>query len=69
MSMAAAAAVRFGGVAERVSAQMTRAQGLRLRNLAEEAYQPSQYARDLTSEEAERRIDALKAEIALADSF
>ncbi|MVT69376.1 DUF3072 domain-containing protein [Bradyrhizobium pachyrhizi] len=48
---------------------MTRAQALRLRSLAEEAYQPNQYARDLTSEEAERRIGALKAEIALADSF
>ncbi|QPF88165.1 DUF3072 domain-containing protein [Bradyrhizobium genosp. L] len=48
---------------------MTRAQALRLRGLAEEAYQPSQYARDLTYEEAERRIGALKAEIALADSF
>ena len=44
-------------------------QALRLRSLAEEAYQPDQYARDLTSEEAERRIDALRAEIALADSF
>ncbi|MHC2437984.1 DUF3072 domain-containing protein [Bradyrhizobium sp. USDA 4451] len=63
------AAVRYGGVAERLGGLMTRAQGLRLRSLAEEAYQPNQYARDLTSEEAERRIDALKAEIALADSF
>ena len=66
MSMAA---VKFGGVAERVSAQMTRAQAVRLRSLAEEAYQPGQYARDLTFEEAERRIGALRAEIALADSF
>lgn len=66
MSMAA---VRYGGVAERLGEQMTRAQALRLRGLAEEAYQPSQYARDLTYEEAERRIGALKAEIALADSF
>ncbi|MCC8983385.1 DUF3072 domain-containing protein [Bradyrhizobium sp. 10BB] len=48
---------------------MTRAQALRLRSLAEEAYQPNQFAGDLTSVEAERRIDALKAEIALADSF
>ncbi|KWV45718.1 hypothetical protein AS156_23460 [Bradyrhizobium macuxiense] len=63
------AALRFGGIAERVGGQMTRAQGLRLRSLAEEAYQPMQYARDLTFEEAERRINALKAEIALADSF
>ncbi|MCP3412539.1 DUF3072 domain-containing protein [Bradyrhizobium brasilense] len=63
------ATVRYGGVAERLGGLMTRAQALRLRSLAEEAYQPNQYARDLTSEEAERRIDALKAEIALADSF
>ena len=49
--------------------QMSRAQGLRLRRLSEEAYQPKQYARDLTFEEAERRIRALEAEISLADSF
>jgi hypothetical protein len=65
----ATAAVKYSGVRERVEAQMSRAQALRLRNLAEEAYQPMQYARNLTSEEAERRIHALKAEIALADSF
>jgi Protein of unknown function (DUF3072) len=64
-----AMAVRYGGVQERVGAQMTRAQALRLKSLAEEAYQPTQYAHDLTFEEAERRITALKAEIALADSF
>ncbi len=63
------AAVKYGGVQERVGVQMTRAQALRLRSLAEEAYQPAQYAHDLTFEEAERRIHALKAEIALADSF
>ena len=66
MSMAA---VKFGGVVERIGAQMTRTQAVRLRSLAEEAYQPNQYARDLTFEEAERRISALRAEIALADSF
>jgi hypothetical protein len=64
-----AAAMKYGGVRERVEAQMTRAQALRLKSLAEEAYQPAQFARDLTSEEAERRIGALKAEIALAESF
>jgi hypothetical protein len=48
---------------------MTRAQALRLKNLAEEAYQPERYAMDLSFEEAAHRIDALKAEIALADSF
>ncbi|MEN3346841.1 MAG: hypothetical protein V7632_476 [Bradyrhizobium sp.] len=63
------AAVKFGGVAERIEGQMTRAQAARLRSLAEEAYQPGLYARDLTFEEAERRIHSLRAEIALADSF
>ena len=64
-----AAAVKYGGVPERVGAQMTRAQASRLKGLAEEAYQPRQYARDLSFEEAERRINALKAEIALAEFF
>ena len=48
---------------------MTRAQALRLKGLAEEAYQLEQYAPNLSFDEAARRIDALKAEIALADSF
>jgi hypothetical protein len=39
------------------------------KNLAEEAYQPERYVTNLSFEEAARRIDALKAEIALADSF
>jgi hypothetical protein len=60
---------KYGGVRERADAQMTRVQALRLKGLAEEAYQPKQYARDLSFEEAERRIHALEAEIALADSF
>ena len=64
-----AAAVKYGGVRESVGSQMTRAQALKLKSLAEEAYQPAQYARHLTFEEAERRINALRAEIALADSF
>jgi len=49
--------------------QMTRAQGLRLRRLSEEAYQPAQYARDLSFAEAARRIQVLEAEIELANSF
>ena len=61
--------LRYGGVRERLAEQMTRAQGLRLKSLSEEAYQPRQYARDLSFEEAQRRINALEAEIALADSF
>ena len=60
---------KYGGVAGRVIGLMTRAQALRLKELAEEAYQPEQYAPNLSSDEAARRIDALKAEIAQADSF
>jgi hypothetical protein len=64
-----ATAMKYGGVLERDGAPMTRAQALRLKELAGEAYQPDRYAKNLSLEEAARRIDALKAEIALADSF
>jgi Protein of unknown function (DUF3072) len=60
---------KYVGAAGRVIGLMTRAQALRLKGLAEEAYQPEQYAADLSFDEAARRIDRLKAEIALADSF
>jgi Protein of unknown function (DUF3072) len=56
-----------GRFRERLAGRMTRAQALRLKSLA--ADQPEQYAAGLSSDEAARRIDALKAEIALADSF
>lgn len=52
-----------------LSQQMTRAQGLKLKRLSEEAYQPAQYARDLSFSEAARRIQALEAEIELANSY
>jgi hypothetical protein len=52
-----------------LTAQMTRAQAKRLKRLSEEAYQGSEYAAGLSFEEAGRRIAALEAEIALADSF
>ena len=52
-----------------LSEQMTRAQGLRLKRLSEEAYQPAQYDRALSSGEAARRIHLLEAEIELANSF
>ncbi len=64
-----ATAMKYGGVLERVGEQMSRAQALRLKTLAEEAYQSERYAKDLSFEEAARRIDALRADIALADSF
>jgi len=49
--------------------QMTRTQGLRLKRLSEEAYQPAQYNRNLSFSEAARRIQVLEAEIELANSF
>ena len=64
-----AMAPRYGSVLERLAGPMTRAQALRLKSLAGEAYQPEQYAVDLSADEAAHRIDALKAEITLADSF
>jgi hypothetical protein len=64
-----AANVTYGGVQQRVSAQMGRVQALRLKSLADEAYQPEQYANELTFDEAARRIDTLKAEIELANQF
>jgi len=60
---------KSSGVADRLGRSMTRAQALRLKSLAEEACQPEQFAADLSFDEAARRIDVLKAEIALADSF
>jgi len=64
-----ATAMKYGGVAERVTGSMTPAQARQLKGLAAEAYQPESYAADLSFEEAARRIEALKAEIDLADSF
>lgn len=64
-----AAVAKSESVVERLAGPMTRAQALRLRSLAGEAYQPEQYATGLSFDEAARRIDTLKAEIALADSF
>jgi Protein of unknown function (DUF3072) len=64
-----AAAAKYGSVSERLAGPMTRAQALGLKSLAADAYQPERYAADLSFDEAARRIDALKTEIALADSF
>ena len=64
-----ATAVKYGGVQERLSQQMSRIQALRLKTLADEAYQPAQFQPGISAAEAERRITALKAEIELANSF
>lgn len=53
----------------RLSGPMTRSQALTLKSLAIEAYQPKLFKPDLTRAEAARRIQALRDEIALADSF
>ena len=54
---------------DRLDAPMTRGQAEMLRSLSIEAYQPKQFAEDLSAAEAARRIGALRREIALADSF
>lgn len=64
-----AAAVSYAEMPDRVAQPMTRGQALTLKSLAIEAYQPRQFAPDLSRTEAARRIEALKQEIALADSF
>jgi hypothetical protein len=48
---------------------MSEYQATTLQRLSIEAYQPKLFAEGLTSDEAARRIDNLKREIALADSF
>jgi len=63
------AMMKCGGPQEGIEVQMTRAQALRLKRLAEETYQPRQYAADLSFQVAAHRIEALTAEIALANSF
>ena len=54
---------------DRLDAPMTRNQAEMLRSLSIEAYQPKQFAEDLSAAEAAQRIEALRREIALADSF
>lgn len=52
-----------------IDAPMTSRQSAMLRALSAEAYQPKLFEQELTAQEADRRIAALKAEIELADSF
>jgi hypothetical protein len=59
----------YDAIKDRLSGPMTRSQALTLKSLAIEAYQPKQFEKDLTRAEAARRIEALRQEIALADSF
>jgi len=48
---------------------MNEYQATTLRKLSAEAYQPKLFAEDLTSREAAKRIEDLRREIALTDSF
>ena len=68
-SAASSSGAIYAEMPDRVTQPMTRGQALTLKSLAIEAYQPRQFAPDLSRTEAARRIEALKQEIALADSF
>jgi Protein of unknown function (DUF3072) len=59
----------YRNLLDHVSTPMNQHQSTTLRKLALEAYQPKLFAEDLSCVEAARRIEALKQEIALADSF
>jgi hypothetical protein len=54
---------------DRLSSPMSHGQAATLRTLSAEAYQPKLFEKNLTREEADRRIEALHQEIALANSF
>jgi len=54
---------------DRLQGPMSRGQASTLRSLAIEAYQLKQFSEDLTAEEAAKRIEALRQEIELANSF
>jgi hypothetical protein len=59
----------YGRLPDQISASMSRGQAATLRTLAAEAYQPRLFEEKLSRAEAARRIEALKQEIALANSF
>jgi hypothetical protein len=54
---------------DQIDAPMTPRQLATLRTLSAEAYQLKLFEPNLSANEAERRITALKAEIELADQF
>lgn len=54
---------------DRLDGPMSRGQASALRSLSTEAYQPKLFEEDLTAKEAAERIEALRREIELADSF
>jgi hypothetical protein len=54
---------------DRLSGPMSRGQAATLRTLSAEAYQSKLFEKNLIREEADRLIEALRQEIALANSF
>jgi len=50
-----------------VEDSMTEAQAVRLKSLAQDAFEPDAFKPNLTSAEAARRIDALSAKLRLQD--
>jgi hypothetical protein len=60
---------RYDKFPDRLSRPMSRGQAATLRTLSVEAYQPKLFEENLTRDEADRRIEALRQEIALANSF
>ena len=54
---------------DRLSRPMSRGQAVTLRTLSVDAYQPRLFDENLTREEADRHIAALREEIALANPF
>jgi Protein of unknown function (DUF3072) len=62
-------AMSYDKFPDRLSRPMSRGQAATLRTLSIEAYQPKLFDEKLTREEADRRIEALRQEIALANSF
>jgi Protein of unknown function (DUF3072) len=62
-------AMSYDKFPDRLSRPMSRGQAATLRTLSVEAYQPKLFEENLTRDEADRRIEALRQEIALANSF
>jgi hypothetical protein len=54
---------------DRLEGPVSRGQANTLRSLSAEAYQPKLFEEDLTAEEAAKRIETLRCEIELANSF
>jgi hypothetical protein len=54
---------------DRIAGPMNESQATTPRKLSIEAYQPKLFAEELSNKEAARRIETLKREIALANSY